>query len=245
VGSDRGSTDGTVFVARPIRGVVTRFDAVVFDLDDTLCTHDQPAAALYADTFAAAGVEPFGEPADLWAALEEPPPADEVAAYVADGFETVAARYDRSVDVQALGEGFVASVDDAAVSRREGVADALAAAREVGAVGLLTNGPERRQTVKLDAVGLTDAFDAAVFARDHGYWKPDPRPFEHVLDALGVPADRALNVGDSLEADVAGAQDAGLAAAWCPAGDATREPDDPEPDFVLSSLADLRAVLAE
>jgi putative hydrolase of the HAD superfamily len=221
------------------------YDAVVFDLDHTLCTYHQSPAALYAATFAAAGVEPFGEPADLWAALEEPPPADGMAAYIAEGFQTVAETYDRSVDVDALGEGFVDSTDDTAVSRRAGVADALAAAREVGAVGLLTNGPANRQTVKLDAIGLADAFDAAVFARDHGYWKPDPRPFEHVCDELGVAADRALNVGDSLELDVAGAQGAGLAAAWCPPGDADRDPGDPEPDHVLDDLGDLVDVLAE
>jgi putative hydrolase of the HAD superfamily len=39
-----------------------------------------------------------------------------------------------------------------------------------------------------------------------GIAKPDPRIFDLALDALGVPADRALHVGDTPGADVDGAR---------------------------------------
>jgi putative hydrolase of the HAD superfamily len=43
-----------------------------------------------------------------------------------------------------------------------------------------------------------------------GVAKPDPRIFEMALDRLGVPADRAVHVGDTPAADVDGARAAGV-----------------------------------
>ncbi|MGH9225261.1 MAG: HAD family hydrolase [Acidimicrobiales bacterium] len=43
-----------------------------------------------------------------------------------------------------------------------------------------------------------------------GVSKPDPRIFQFALDALGVPAERCLYVGDTVHFDVKGARNAGL-----------------------------------
>jgi putative hydrolase of the HAD superfamily len=43
-----------------------------------------------------------------------------------------------------------------------------------------------------------------------GVEKPDPRIFAFALDALGVPGERAVHVGDTVFADVAGARAAGV-----------------------------------
>ena len=55
--------------------------------------------------------------------------------------------------------------------------------------------------VELDAV-----LDSAVVCVS----KPDPRIFELALERIGVPAERALHVGDILAADVEGARAAGV-----------------------------------
>jgi len=62
----------------------------------------------------------------------------------------------------------------------------------------------------LDALGLTQRFDATVSSAEAGAQKPDPRPFELALERLGVPASRALHCGDS-DSDREGAARAGLA----------------------------------
>jgi len=72
-----------------------------------------------------------------------------------------------------------------------------------------------------------------------GFQKPDPRIFEFALEAVGVSADRAIHVGDSVAMDVAGALAAGVTPihldpfADCPGG--------PPHDHVktLAELADL------
>src|SRR5215213_7251244 len=55
-------------------------------------------------------------------------------------------------------------------------------------------------------------FDAHTISGHHGIEKPDPRIFQIALDSLGVRADQAAHVGDSISADVVGARQAGLRA---------------------------------
>ncbi|MEF8843566.1 MAG: HAD family hydrolase [Haloarculaceae archaeon] len=220
------------------------FAAVLFDLDDTLCRHEQDAQTVYYGAFEAAGIEPFGEPDELWAALSGPPAPDpdDRLAYLADGFGRVADGHGRSVDAGALAGGFVEVVDHSAVAFRDGAERALEAAGEHGPVGLLTNGPEHRQSTKLRSLGIGDAFDVVVFAGDMPRRKPHRDPFDRTVGDLGVDAARSLYVGDSLEYDVAGAKGAGLRAAWCPANGES-DPGGYDPDYVLGSPADLVDVL--
>lgn len=223
---------------------MSSFTTTLFDLDGTLCRQEQDGEAVYRGAFERAGVDPFGAPADLWDALDGPPPAttEAQAGYLASGFVKVAAQYDRqSVDATALADGFLDTVDYAAVSLQRGASEALADAREHGVVGLLTNGPESRQSVKLAALGLEDAFDVVVFAGDMAHRKPHPAPFERALSTVATNAESTLYVGDSLEYDVAGAQGAGVQAAWYTDAE-TADPGAYRPDYVLHSLADLGAI---
>lgn len=221
---------------------MSRFDGVVFDLDGTLCERTQDTHALYRESFERAGVEPFGEPEALWAALRGPPDHDDRVGYIGAGFARLAAQHDRAgVDSVALAEAFTDLVDDSQVTLRDGAADALAAAAAVGPVGLVTNGPEDRQRVKLDALGITDRFDALVYAFDLPRRKPHTEPFDRALAALDRAPDRSLYVGNSLAYDVAGAHNAGMAAAWLADGD---DPGAYAPEYVLESLGELPAVLS-
>ncbi len=218
------------------------FDAVLFDLDGTLCRRAQDTERLYTETFERAGVEPFGEPEGLWAALDGPPDHDDWAGYLGAGFARLAAQHGRtSVDPVALAEAFLSLSDDSAVEQLPGTDSALAAASSVGPVGLVTNGPQRSQKTKLDALGLREQFESVVYAADLGRRKPLAAPFDRALDALDTPADRTLYVGNSLKYDVAGAHNAGLAAAWL--RDTDEDPVPYAPEYVLDSLTELPEIL--
>ncbi len=52
-----------------------------------------------------------------------------------------------------------------------------------------------------ETIGAADDVDAFVLSFEVGATKPDPAIFTAALDRLGVPAERALMVGDSDEAD--------------------------------------------
>jgi len=77
-------------------------------------------------------------------------------------------------------------------------------------LGLVTNGETDSQRGRLRATGLDGFFDAILISDEAGCAKPDPRLFTLALDELGVDAQDALYVGDSIEHDYPGAQAAGI-----------------------------------
>ena len=221
---------------------MSRFAAVAFDLDDTLCRHEGDVDALYRQAFERAGVEPFGEPDELWAVLDGPPDPDDRVGYLGAGFARLAAQHGRDVDPVALAAAFEAVADESRVAYLPGALDALAAAAAAGPVGVLTNGPEERQRAKVEALGLDERVDAVVYAGDLPRRKPHAEPFERLAAALSVDPREMLYVGNSLAYDVAGAHNAGLRSGWLRA-----DPDDAaapyRPDYVFDSLEEVVALL--
>lgn len=218
------------------------YSTVLFDLDGTLCESAEPGTTVYADAFEAAGVEPFGTATELWGALEEPPDHDDPVGYLAAGFARVAARHGRApVDAAGLARGFLEVVDYSNVVPRPGAVEAIEAAGRVARIGVVTNGPESRQAAKLDVLPFGDTFETVVYAADLGRRKPNRDPFDAALGSLDADPGETVYVGDSLAFDVAGAQNAGIDAAWC--GSDSLDPRPFRPEYVLESLADLRGVL--
>ena len=64
----------------------------------------------------------------------------------------------------------------------------------------------------LEALGIASRLDAIVYSTRAGSAKPDAAIFMRALGTLGVPPERAVHVGDNLEADYEGAAGAGLSA---------------------------------
>ena len=62
--------------------------------------------------------------------------------------------------------------------------------------------------------GLSGYFDVIVASARAGCDKPHPAIFQRALRALGCRPERALHIGDSYEADVAGALGVGMQALW-------------------------------
>jgi putative hydrolase of the HAD superfamily len=119
---------------------------------------------------------------------------------------------------------------------------ALEALRPTHALALVTNGASCLQREKLAGSGLAETdFDAVVISGDLGTGKPGREIFAHTLELLGVEADRAVMVGDSLERDVEGAEAAGIRGIWLNRG-GTRPPA-PNGHTQISTLAELRSVL--
>jgi putative hydrolase of the HAD superfamily len=110
--------------------------------------------------------------------------------------------------------------------------DALAGLR----LAVITNGDGEQQRAKLAALGLDGRFGAVIISGDAGFAKPDPRIFRLAAEALGVPAERCLFVGDNRPGDAVGAQAAGMVGVWLNRR-AEPAPDDAVPQ--ISSLAEL------
>lgn len=95
------------------------------------------------------------------------------------------------------------------------VAAALRAAREAGwRLSIVTNGTTHQQEHKIRHLGLDALVDAWVVSETVSVRKPDPRIFEIGAQAARADLVEAWMIGDSAEADIAGAVAAGVSSAW-------------------------------
>jgi putative hydrolase of the HAD superfamily len=219
---------------------------LLFDLDDTICQYRRSHDEVLAAAFDRCGVEPFFSVADFdrWVPrVEATSPLD----LREQCFAAICREQGRN---PALGERVAAAYRDRDPRNIEFLPGARAALETLGeqyTLGLVTNGGEATQRPKLDALGIVDAFETIVFATPDAAIKPDPAPFHAVLSALGAEPSMAIHIGDSLASDVAGAQAAGIDAVWLRSGTdisgnkCEREHSGPVPEFVIDSVAELRA----
>ena len=217
---------------------------VFFDLDLTLCDRNQSEQRLLADAFETAGIEQYCTMDDLAAVVDDVPTATSDVEFYQFCLEAAA----EQLGADASGAGTIAQLyhdllDHSDVSFLPGAEAALDVAREIGNVGLVTNGSRETQLEKLNALGIEDIFDVAVYADpDNGvHPKPHTVPFEHALSALGADPAAAIHVGDSLAADVAGAHAAGLDSVWVPYQHGEM-PGDHSPTHTLESLGEFESV---
>lgn len=129
----------------------------------------------------------------------------------------------------------------------EPVLTTLAATLPLGLCSNFSDGETARAVIG-DA-GFDPHLRAIVISDDLGIRKPRPEIFEAVAEALALPPQSLLHVGDSLRADVAGAKAVGMRTVWLTRR--IREPeaelaryDGPRPDFALDDLRDLPVLVA-
>lgn len=227
-------------VERPSsRGDPPPVEAVLFDVDDTLCRYRRSGVELLAMAFDAVGVEPFFTAETYHDRYGEFVAGTETMAELRRAcFAAIAREEGRDPSLgHAVADAYAAERDHGAVDPLPGALEAVECLAADHALGVVTNGAPEMQRQKLAAVGLDDAFDAVVHAGYDAPAKPDPEPFVRALAALDVPAASAVHVGNSLSTDVTGAHGAGVRSAWLDQGG---DPD-PVPHYTLRSMADLAA----
>ncbi|MDP3178964.1 MAG: HAD family hydrolase [Spirochaetaceae bacterium] len=203
-----------------------RYSAVAFDLDGTL----YPPFALYRQAWPIilASARRFIAFSAVRHELRERAKSDDYRrAMTASGdasARTAFLKYQAKMTAERLGEGpaaieaflearYYRGVDEvfARLEPYRGMAQTLTALREGGLrLALLSDFPPRR---KLELLGLSGYFEAALCSEDTGFLKPAAEPFAALAAALGLPADRILYVGNSRAYDIAGAKAAGMGAA--------------------------------
>ncbi len=221
------------------------YDAVCFDLDSTLCESTQDRETVLTTVFDRAGIDPFCSFGDLRALVPTVDTAKTDQEFYQFLFAEAAKRTD-GVDpgcAPTLAETYLQEHDPTQVRFRSGARPALESAREHGPVALITNGSRELQSQKLETLGIADQFDVTVFIDPEQGVDPKPSsvPFERALDSLAVDPGSTLHVGDSLHADIAGANAMGMDSAWIDLG--TTALDGHRPTYRLDSLEELLPLL--
>ncbi|QCC47335.1 HAD family hydrolase [Halobellus limi] len=178
--------------------------AVGFDLDETLAVPTRDRTAILSDATERADAPSLTREAylDVHGRHLTSESRTPIFAELLSGHET-------DTDPETLAETYRREIADALVPI-PGAEAFLQRLRSEYRVGLLTNGPRVAQRDKLATLGWTDAFDAALVTGDLDAGKPDSAAFAALLDALGSDAGATAYVGDDVDADIAGADAAGL-----------------------------------
>ena len=66
----------------------------------------------------------------------------------------------------------------------------------------------------LTELGIRDLFEIVTDSAVLGFSKPDPRPFSHTIEALGLPPQATWMVGDNFEADIRPGARIGMQTVW-------------------------------
>lgn len=104
-------------------------------------------------------------------------------------------------------------------------------------IGLLSNGNSYP-----DRCGLEGRFAFVILSQDVQVEKPDRRIFDITAEKAGCDIKQVLHVGDSLENDVAGAQNTGARSVWL-SRDGKKNDTEIQVDFEVASLNEIPAIL--
>jgi phosphoglycolate phosphatase len=207
-------------------------DAVLYDWDGTLVNSADASFRCYREVFGRFGI-PFDR--DAYAATYAP---NGQRTYTAVGLPRERWEEADRLWIEGYGRESIPLID--------GVRGAVERVARAGLrQGLVTSGDRGRVERELLAHGLAGFFGAVVCGSDPVEKKPHPQALNLALQQLGVPAARAVYVGDSPE-DVEMARRAGVWSVGIPGGFPNAEAlERSRPDLFAPSLAEaVAAVIA-
>lgn len=106
---------------------------------------------------------------------------------------------------------------------------------------LISNGFTEVQYKKINSSGIRHYFKHIILSEEAKALKPDPKIFAYALQLNGAQAHEAIMIGDSYEADIRGAINAGIDQVYFPLNNQHNE--NQPATYMISRLMDLKAFL--
>jgi YjjG family noncanonical pyrimidine nucleotidase len=193
-----------------------RYEYLLIDNDNTLMDFGAAEAKALRETLAAAGLPTDEETIAvysrindaLWKALERGETTQ--PKLKVERFRQLLEHLGMPGDPVALGAACAANLGNYA-DLLPGAEDFVRALHGRMKIALVSNGVSAIQRSRLAKCPLTPLFDAIVISEEAGVAKPDPRLLEIALEKLGcTDKSKAVMMGDSLSADIAAANNAGV-----------------------------------
>lgn len=229
------------------------FDAVTFDVYGTLIDWEPSIISFLSEWANANGIEEEGHTLLMAfdrarAVIQQERPAHRYPEVLSRCYAQICREYGISVDAETV-ERFAQSPHSWPAYPDSH--DGLKALQHFAKVGALSNIDDA--SLKSSCEILDFEFDIVVTAQRVGAYKPDTPHFDVALadiQALGIPRERVLHVGQSLRADITPANKLGLRSAWIHRperhlGLKGYGAEEAKPDLTVSTLAELVAALGE
>jgi putative hydrolase of the HAD superfamily len=106
---------------------------------------------------------------------------------------------------------------------------------------LITNGFEKTQYAKIRNSGIEPYFTHIITSEAAGIMKPHAAIFEYAIKIAGTTVDASIMIGDTLDADIEGGNNAGMDTVYFNPG--MTSPGEITPTFVINSLSELKKIL--
>ncbi|WP_308222882.1 HAD family hydrolase (plasmid) [Metabacillus halosaccharovorans] len=81
-------------------------------------------------------------------------------------------------------------------------------------LGIISNGDYGQQLEKLESLGIRNYFDSIITSSEIGVAKPNPTIFKDACVKANVSIQQSYYIGDRLETDAIGSNDAGMVGIW-------------------------------
>ncbi len=105
---------------------------------------------------------------------------------------------------------------------------------------IITNGFEEVQHIKLKNSGIDHYFSEIITSERAGYKKPDKRIFDFSVSLADTHVEKSIMIGDSLDADILGAKNAGIDQVFF---NPNKEEHSEDITYEISSLKELKELL--
>lgn len=123
-----------------------------------------------------------------------------------------------------------------------GVKEMLTDLRKHYKLVVITNGPIFSQHPKLKATQMDEWVDHIIVGGEEPEEKPAASIFQKALNLVDIKPEEALHIGDSLAADIAGANNIGILSVWVNATGASN-PTEITPNFEIRETVELKEIL--
>ncbi|EJB8583777.1 HAD family hydrolase [Vibrio parahaemolyticus] len=123
-----------------------------------------------------------------------------------------------------------------------GVKEMLTDLRKHYKLVVITNGPIFSQHPKLKATQMDEWVDHVIVGGEEPEEKPAASIFQKALNLVDIKPEEALHIGDSLAADIAGANNMGILSVWVNATGASN-PTEITPNFEIRETVELKEIL--
>ncbi|HGS5631364.1 TPA: HAD family hydrolase [Vibrio parahaemolyticus] len=123
-----------------------------------------------------------------------------------------------------------------------GVKEMLTDLRKHYKLVVITNGPIFSQHPKLKATQMDEWVDHIIVGGEEPEEKPAASIFQKALNLVDIKPEEALHIGDSLAADIAGANNMGILSVWVNATGASN-PTEITPNFEIREAVELKEIL--
>lgn len=126
----------------------------------------------------------------------------------------------------------------------EGALDTLAYLHRYYRIYILSNGFREVQRAKIELSGIAPYIDRIILSEDAGINKPHRKIFQYAFSVTNTRACESIMIGDSWEADIIGAFNAGIASIWFNPNQIPLPNNAPQhPTHTISRLEELRHIL--